>query len=207
MSQWASGSGYGVSGVTKMFVFIWSSMSIFTFFFFKVYNFDTEVNILYREVTKLYLIFWIQWSLNIVVLSLRSLRTAQFLTSLLIISKIHQERPHWLIFFFFRWGEVSSVSGFCFGQRFAESWHPIVVRLYWREFCTDGFFLWVDGVYFLYRRCDFMHAGLCVLCFGLSVCWVLTFAAAMLFSSSAVTWLVGCVGIPHWEQNCPLATC
>lgn len=88
----------------------------FSPFFFKVYNFDTEVNILYREVTKLYLIFWIQWSLNIVVLSLRSLRTAQFLTSLLIISKIHQERPHWLIFFFFLDGVklaalVDSVSG------------------------------------------------------------------------------------------------
>lgn len=68
------------------------------------------------------------------------------------------------------------------------------VRLYWPESCTDGLFLRVDGVDFLYRRCHFMHAGLRVLCFGFGVCWALTFAAAMLFSSSAVTWLVGCVG-------------
>lgn len=55
-------------------------------------------------------------------------------------------------------------------------------RLFWAEFCTDGFFLSLDGVDFLYRPCDFMHAGLCVLCLGFGVCWVLTFAAALLFS-------------------------
>lgn len=82
------------------------------------------------------------------------------------------------------------------GQRHVEGRGSNPVRVCRQGFCTDGFFLWVDGVYFLYRRCDFMHAGLRVLCFGFGVCWVLTFAAAMLFSSSAVTWLVGCVGIP-----------
>lgn len=54
----------------------------------------------------------------------------------------------------------------------------------------DSFLLCIDGVYFLYRRCDFMHARLCVLCFSASVSAAfLTFLAATLFSRSTVTCL------------------
>lgn len=84
-------------------------------------------------------------------MSLLSLRTAQLLSGMTTL---------WLNFFL-RWGEVKRfVGGFCFVRRFLERRHSKVVRLYWPEFCTDSFFLWFDGVDFLYRRCYFMHAGL-----------------------------------------------
>lgn len=84
---------------------------------------------------------------------------------------------------------------------------------FWMEFCGESsyFFLFSAGVYFLYRPCDFLHAGLDfvfrVFCFGL--CCVLAFAAAILFSGCPVTWLglVSFVSIPHRKQWCLLATC
>lgn len=102
-----------------------------------------EVNNLYCEVTKLYLS----------ILNSVEPKYCRFITPEPPYSTIsdisthlfNQERPHWLNFL--RRGAVSSVvSGFCFGQRFAESWHPNVVGLYLQEFCTDSFFHWVDGV-------------------------------------------------------------
>lgn len=118
-------------------------------------------------------------------MSLLSLRTAQLFSSL----QADVRNGHIMTLFFW----CSEVKRFVLGEDFGRR-HSEAVRLYWPGFCTDSFFLWVDGVDFLYRRRHFMHAGLCVVCFGFGVCWVLTFAAAMLFSSSAVTWLVGCVG-------------
>lgn len=56
----------------------------------------------------------------------------------------------------------------------------------WVLWDSSDFFLCVDGVYFLYRRCDFLHAGLCFSCFSFGLCCGFMFAAAMLFSSSPV---------------------